>query len=261
MCQFFSCVSDGYGYVMYFDAEMRKKIINKPANYQETDSHTSIAHHYGFRGRAEDKLNKYEYNPLTGKFAVDQLNTTDDSKQVRRFCNSLDFSTVVPELVIKDIINPLTNVVASEVTEQVKELLKQWASVRDSAWPSVWDSVRDSVGASVRDSVWASVRWAVWDSVWDSVRDSVWASVWDSVGASVRWAVWNSVWDSVRVYISSFFNLPNWKYIKHKEGENPFQPCIDLWERGFVPSFDGKIWRLHAGPKAEIIYEWRKENA
>ena len=37
--------------------------------------------------------------------------------------------------------------------------------------------------------------------------------------------------------------------------ENPFQPAIDLWEAGFVPSFDGKVWRLYAGKDAQIVYE------
>jgi len=58
--------------------------------------------------------------------------------------------------------------------------------------------------------------------------------------------------------MSSFFNLPNWKYINHEEGENPFQPCIDLWERGLVPSFDGKTWRLH-GYKGKVVKEITKE--
>jgi hypothetical protein len=96
------------------------------------------------------------------------------------------------------------------------ELLKQWASVRDS----------------VRDSVW--------DSVWDSVRDSVW----DSVG------------DSVRAYISSLFpNIKNFENICHRTGVNPFQPCIDLWYMGIVPSYDGTLWRLHSGKKADIIWQ------
>jgi len=72
---------------------------------------------------------------------------------------------------------------------------------------------------------------------------SQWASVWASVGASV-WA-----------YISSLFpNIRKWKYFEHEEGENPFQPCIDLWRSGFVPSFDGDTWRLHSGKKAEVVY-------
>jgi hypothetical protein len=92
-------------------------------------------------------------------------------------------------------------------------------------------SVRDSVGASAGDSVRASVRASVWDSVWGSVWDSVWA------------------------YAGSFFILPAWKYVKHPRGKYPFAPCVQLWELGLVPSFDGKTWRLHAGPNAAIVFE------
>ena len=136
-------------------------------------------------------------------------------------------------------------------------LLKEWASVRDSVmdsvWASVWASVRDSVRDSVVDSVWASVWASVRDSVWASVRDSVWASVWDSVGDSVGDSVWDSVWDSVYGYIGSLFhNIKNWKYTDSK---NPWASIRKLWLGGYVPSFDGKTWRLHAGLKAKVVFE------
>jgi len=144
--------------------------------------------------------------------------------------------------------------------EKVLKLLKEWDSVRDSVCASVWDSVRASVGNSVWDSVWASVWDSVWDSVGDSVRASVWASVrasvWDSVWASVWDSVWDSVGDSIYAYISSLFpNIKKWRGIEHKEGINPFQSGIDLWHMGLVPSFDGKVWRLHKGEKAEVVLE------
>lgn len=77
-------------------------------------------------------------------------------------------------------------------------------------------------------------------------------------------SVWDSVWDSARAsvyaYISSLFpNIKKWKYIKHKEGVNPFQSGIDLWHMGLVPSFDGNVWRLHKGKNAEVILEITKE--
>jgi len=158
--------------------------------------------------------------------------------------------------------------------EDAKKLLQEWkkvgasvmdsvrASVMDSVRASVMDSVRDSVWDSVmdsvRDSVWDSVRASVMDSVMDSVRDSVRASVgdlvWDLVWASVWVSVWASVTASVWAYVSSLFpNIKKWKYINHKEGVNPFKSCIDLWKGGYVPSFDGKVWRLHT--KDGIVWE------
>jgi len=139
-------------------------------------------------------------------------------------------------------INPLSRKV--KPTKSDIALLKEWASVRASVGVSVWDSVR----ASVRVSVWVSVR----DSVWASVGDSVW----DSVGASVG----DSVWDSVGAYIGRLFpNIKEWKYIKHKKGVYPYQPVVDLWERGLVPSFDGSKWLLHSGKKADIVFEITKQ--
>ena len=100
-----------------------------------------------------------------------------------------------------------------------------------------------------------------WASVRASVRASVWASVWDSVGASVWDSVGDSVEDSVEAYIYSLFpNIKDWKYINHKEGENPFQSAIDLWHKGLVPSFDEHTWRLHAGKEAKIVFEINKSN-
>jgi len=96
-----------------------------------------------------------------------------------------------------------------------------------------------------------------WASVRASVGASVWASVWDSVWASVG----ASVWDSVRAYQGSLFTkITDWKYGKHESGIYPYQPSVDLWKRGFVPSFDGKRWRLHQGKDMKVVYEIKKED-
>lgn len=77
----------------------------------------------------------------------------------------------------------------------------------------------------------------------------LWASVSDSVGASVV------------AYMSGLFpNIDEWKYIKHEKGINPFKPCIDLWYRGFIPSFDGTTWRLHSGKYGATVFEIKKSD-
>ena len=125
-------------------------------------------------------------------------------------------------------------------------------SVMDSVWNSVWNSVRDSVRDSAMNSVRDSVSDSVWNSVRNSVRNSVSDSVWDSVSDSVR----NSVRDSVWAYLSSmFYKIEKWDGFDHDPGVNPFQSCIDLWESGYVASFDGNYWRLHTGEKANVVWE------
>ena len=121
-------------------------------------------------------------------------------------------------------------------------LLEQWKKVMTSACISVGDSVWDSVVTSVWASVRASIGDSVWDSVWSSVGASVGTSLWDLAWSSLG----DSVGDSISAYISSLFpTIKKWKYVDHAEGENPFQSGIDLWRGGYVPSFDGRTWRLH----------------
>ena len=203
MCNFFSFNSDGKEFY-WFDWELRKKVLAGKLDY-EPDSHTSIADYFGFKGKKEDSLNKYEYNPLTKKFRVDQINIKDDSRKAEVWVKSLDFKEVCPLLIVKPIIHPFKLGVVKPTKKDI-ELLKVWASV--------WDSVRDSV----------------WDSVGASVGDSVWA------------------------YTSGYFDLAKWQHIKHTKGRNPYQPLITLWEKGLVPSFDGKKWQLHSGEKAKIVW-------
>ena len=69
--------------------------------------------------------------------------------------------------------------------------------------------------------------------------------------AIVRAIVRASVGDSVGAYISGLF--PNVQF-KHD-----FSSLIKLWNRGIVPSFDGKTWRLHSGKKADVIFQCTKE--
>ena len=152
MCQFFSvCSKDGQPY--YFDWALREKVIKGELKF-EPDSHTSILDYYGFKGLAQDRFNKYEYNPLTKNFQIDRLCTEDDSILIKDFCEKLNFKRIVPQLTFNPIIHPFKDRDAKKVTKSDLKLLKQWASV----WASVWDSVRDSVWDSVRASVRDSVR-------------------------------------------------------------------------------------------------------
>lgn len=229
MCNFFSLISNGNGEVKYFNWEQRKRILAKDSEFNKVespDSHSSISSYYGYTGEKADLVNKYEYNPLTKLFIKDQINVTDDSCLVEKFCKELNFKTIVEPLNIKPIIHPFKDVKTRKVTKTQLKLLLEWDSVRNS----VRVSFRDSVGSSV----WISVRDSVGDSVWDSVVDAFG----DSVGVSVG--------DSVLGYISSFFNI-RFKF--------DFSSNTKLWEQGFVPSFDGTKWRLHSGKYVKIVWE------
>jgi hypothetical protein len=239
MCKAFSGVIDKNGEV-YWKMGM--------------DSHEDIISHFKIKDDSGDKrtvkIARFEIAPANGdylnpdewRFKLDEevrpgwLNggyekiCWDAQKEWKQKLDKI--------LVRKPIVHPFKIVPPKKITKEHLSLLKNWASV--------WASVGASVGASVWASVWASVR--------DSVGASVWASVRDSVGDSAGASVWDSVW----AYSGSFFVLPreSWLYTENiKTTGYPFQPAADLWEMGLVPSFDGKIWRLHGGSDAKILWE------
>src|SRR3990172_1303019 len=189
MCNFFSLVSNGKGKIYYADVKLRKS-SHWAKTETSPDSHTSIADYFGFKGEKEDLLNKYEYNPLTKKLVKDQLNAEDDSKSVEEQCRKLDFKEIVPELIIKPIVNPF-KLPKTKPTEKDLENLKKW----------------------------------------------------------------NSVWDLVWAYAGSFFQLKKWEIGSETFKDYPFQCCVDLWEKGLVPSHDGEVWRLYSGEKAEVVWK------
>ena len=64
------------------------------------------------------------------------------------------------------------------------------------------------------------------------------------------------MWNLVDAYIGSLFIpvVPEWRNNLY-----PLQAVVDLWRLGFVPSWDGNIWRLHAGTDGAIV--WSGNNA
>ena len=199
MSQFFSFVTDPVGHpaeYYCFDWEYRKANLDDDG----ADSHSHICAHFALD---EDRCNKYEFNPLTGRFDIDQINSErDDSNAAEKWAKRLDFKTIVEPLIIKPIMNPFELPAVERVTDEQIDWLKSWASVGDAVWTSVWASV------------------------WASVMDSVWA------------------------YIGSFFDI-DYKF--------DFSSAVKLWDDGLVPSFDGKVWRLHSGESADVVYEWIPE--
>lgn len=98
MCNFFSFVTDGGGKYFYFDWKQRQKIDIGKGKFKdlEKDSHTSIAHFHGYKGEGEDKLNKYEYDPLTKTFRIDQINIFNDADVAQKWVRSVDFALIDP---------------------------------------------------------------------------------------------------------------------------------------------------------------------
>ena len=87
MCNFFSAISNGKGKVLFLslrDIETIEKNGN-PENYNDWNSHTTIAHYNGIKGEKEDLWNKWEYDCETKKLNIDGgYNSKDDSNAVKK---------------------------------------------------------------------------------------------------------------------------------------------------------------------------------
>ena len=255
MCKAFSCIVDRYGKVTW-------KL--------GVDSHSELARLGGYPDRVLGEFAKIEIIPRNNNYLKpDEWVYQVDESPVPAWCGFREkelalaahkvwLSQLRSFLKPHPIVHP-SKVDFAGLTLQHIRLLKKWDSVRASVWASVGASVWDSVGDSVRASVGNSVRASVGNSVRASVGASVGNSVRASVGNSVRASVGASVWDSVGAYAGSFFRIPKWKDIKHPAGRYPFQSPVTLWNQGLIPSFDGTTWRLHAGPKAAIVFSITQE--
>ena len=231
-----------------------------------SDSHEDIISEFALNADSIGGPNivRVEIAPPNGNLSlplkqwVYQLDQTDtpkwyDAKVAERECRAELKAWKKQKLAgwkVKEAYNPV-NPLLLELRAMENEKLK----ILVAEWDSVWDSVRGSVRASVWDSVGASVWDSVWNSVWGSVWDSVRGSVWGSVGGSVG----GSVWNSVRAYCGGLFtNINVWKYAEEL-GPDPWRPLLTLWYAGYVPSFDGSTWRLHAGKDAKVVAQWTEE--
>lgn len=129
---------------------------------------------------------------------------------------------------------------------------KRTPTADDIALLGVWASVRGNILDSVLDSV-PNSKWAyAWSSVRDNVMDNMgmlnmWAYIGNSMSVSLR--------DSILAYIGSMFpEISEWKHLDHEPGVYPFASAATLWRRGLVPSFNGKLWRLHSGKGMEVVW-------
>lgn len=237
MCNFFSfcTMPSANSNIYYFDWKQRLEMKHEGA-----DSHSHICAYHKID---EDKCNKWEYKPLTKELVLDMQNDPkNDEERVRRWLDKLDWKTIVEPLIINPIVNPFELQPIETVTDEQIGWLKEWSKIKDANWEEEMASVKELAGELVGESVGESVV----ASIWTSVGDSVWRSIWASVGGRVLVSVWVAMW----AYACSFFKTE--KYVLTTT-------AIKLWEAGLVPTRDGSVWRLHTGPDARIVYEWKPE--
>ena len=115
MCDFFSFCMDEFGKKYYFDWAQRA------TEKDGADSHDHIVAHYKLN---PEKINCFEYNPLTREFVVDKINTIDNRVQAERWAKRLDFRKIVEPLIIKPSVNPFDLPAIKKPTKAQISLLK-----------------------------------------------------------------------------------------------------------------------------------------
>ena len=235
MCQAFSCLFMKNGEVLWkFGTDSHEDLIRAAKLTDDGREQTFVRVEITPRNQSYLRPDKWVYRVDQGnrpEWYREEFAEAECRKAHAEWLKKL--RAVLPE---QDLVNPFGVPPPNEITPAHLALLREWASVEDSVGASVGNSVGNSVG----DSVVASVRDSVVASVWDSARDSVWGSIW--------------------AYFGSLFRLPRsaWKYAEHIPGDGyPFQPAVDLWHQGLVPSYDGMTWRLHGGPDGRVLWEGR----
>jgi len=116
-------------------------------------------------------------------------------------------------------------------------------------WAGVVGSMRWSPTLSVRTTLGGIYTSRLWSSVSSTVLSSVQHCVLSNMGDAVRL----SLIDALYAYIGSlFYNIRHWYYT---DIYDPWCSLRELWVSGYVPSFDGKTWRLRCGPDADVVLE------
>ena len=107
-----------------------------------------------------------------------------------------------------------------------------------------------------------TISYHVESKVWNAVGQQVEFKIIHS-GGKTQFERRSSALAAIWAYLGSFFNIPRDQW-KGTEGITatgyPYQPLVDLWDQGLVPSCTGGgtvpyIWRLHGGPDAGALWE------
>jgi hypothetical protein len=129
--------------------------------------------------------------------------------------------------------NPLTGNPKQVTQEDIENLQK-------------WVNIRNKIGDKYLNYIWDVADVRAMAKIWRKCREEMLS---DLFNQQTEKYIWIGIWDCMNVYLASFFDA---------EYKFDIKPVVSLWNRGFIASVDGSIWRLHSGEKVEIVYELTK---
>jgi len=155
----------------------------------------------------------------------------------------------------KEVVNPFTLLPPNEVTPDHLRLLKRWEMAYIGAGYSPESVIKGSINnPKFMEEITRPMEAKIWREVGRHVESMIFVATQDRCTTqSAMAAVW--------AYYGSFFNLPReqWRGTEAIPGTGyPFQPLVDLWLQGLIPSCTGTlpyVWRLHGGPDGRVLWE------
>lgn len=252
MSKFFSFLSDGNGNYFYADNSIRSK-----EKSEDVDSFAWLADFFK-KNKKEDRLNSYEFNPFRKVLTPKKIVFEENFKTVEKWCNEIDWKKIIPEIIIKDIVNPFS--LSKKIPDEKDiECLKEWSLSCNSLKYKNNVHVDDDLADYVNNSVCRNFDFTktLWIHVVDSVRMSVYAYYSSFFDVKIKEkSEKGDKWVTVKIGggLVKFKITPIDVKTKQDVSHN-FSSLTTLWNKGLVPSFDGKTWRLHSGEKAEVVWE------
>lgn len=174
-------------------------------------------------------------------------------------------------------VNPL-RLPKSQTPLNLRALVREWeVNVQtikvpkgDHPWAYVAQVVEETVASkfkcpflpiSVEDMVFGLIDISgvpIMDAVTTRIEHTVFK--WRPIPPSKASNIDASLLAAAAAYVAGlFYNIDKWKYMKNAV-TNPWRPLQTLWYNGYVPSFDGKLWRIHSGPTAKIVDKFTSED-
>lgn len=223
MCYFFSFVTEPEKYGgkrFYFNWKDRKKALEM--NMKDVvDSHSWICSHFRLN---EDECNKYEYDPFTKVFLIDQTNSSiDDSVAAEEWVKQLDFKRIMEPIIYKNMVDPVT-LPTPTLTARDFENLDKWKEIVDNfSYSNIINEYPE------------------FKLLWDAVSNKLFYKNHHYLITSFKY-----VKNLYVAYLLSFYT---------KADLNVDITCaIELWERGVIPVFSDNHWTLHSGNSLNKLY-------
>lgn len=129
-------------------------------------------------------------------------------------------------------------------------------------WVSIYQFNIISPRSSIRETIMQRVGSSIGQDVWNYIKESLWTDIME--GAPIREILHGKSAGErqeamLGALVGSFFTgITDWKYYTGESDGYPYQPAVDLFNRGYIIS-GGQKWRLHSVKDGSILYELPKE--